>query len=69
MAIWCKFCMSLLISFFGINRFSNCSIDWSWKFLYTRCNGNEGVNVPTGCLECLYEWVIFGRFFVDCSMW
>ena len=29
----------------------------------TCCDGDERVDLPSSCYECLYEWVIFGGFF------
>ena len=30
----------------------------------TCCDGDEGVDLPSGCSKCLYEWVVFNNFLI-----
>jgi hypothetical protein len=32
-------------------------------------DGDEGVDLSSGCSKCLYEWVVFSDFFVVGGVW
>ena len=36
---------------------------------HTCCDGDERVDLPTGCFECVYELVVFSCFFIVCGIW
>ena len=33
------------------------------------CDGDKGVDLPTNCSKCLYEWVVFTGFLVVGGVW
>ena len=53
-------CFDLVFGYFKFFQVFNwLFVDSSSKICY---HGDEGVDLPSGCSKCLYEWVVFGGF-------